>query len=126
MLTLWAMARSPLILGGNLTMLDAETLGLITNRELLRIDQSATASREVVHEGDLIAWTAELPDGEHALAVFNRGDAPLRVTRELTAFGVSEGVWRGEDAWQEKTMPRIHSIDQVIAPHGCVLLLLRR
>jgi alpha-galactosidase len=125
MLTLWAMARSPLILGANLTMLNAETLGLITNREVLRIDQSAIASRQTLHEGDLIAWTADLVHGEVALAVFNRSDEPLRVTRALSAFGIAEGTWHGEDAWLGKTV-RIHSIDRIIAPHGCMLLLLRR
>ncbi len=74
MLTLWAMARSPLILGANLTMLDADTLGLLTNRDALRIDQTATGKR--VRSSARETWSrglADLPDSEYALAVFNRG-----------------------------------------------------
>ena len=61
-LTLWAMARSPLILGANLTLLDESTLSLITDRDLIRVDQTATASREALNKGDLIVWTADLPE----------------------------------------------------------------
>jgi alpha-galactosidase len=125
MLTLWAMARSPLILGGNLTMLDADTLGLLTNRDALRIDQTATASREVFREGDLVAWTADLPDSEYALAVFNRGDVPLHMMKSVATFGLAKRAWKAQDVWESKAAAPIHSVDQTIAPHGCVLLILR-
>ena len=63
LLTLWSMARSPLILGANLTLLDGPTTALLLNRDLIHIDQTATSSREAAHTGDLIAWTAETPGG---------------------------------------------------------------
>src|ERR1700722_7685487 len=58
MLTLWSMARSPLILGANLTKLDDWTLALITNRGVLNVDQNSHNGRQVAREGDTIAWTA--------------------------------------------------------------------
>ena len=62
-LTLWSMARSPLIVGANLTLLDAPTLALLTNRDLIAIDQTSTKSFELLQEADLTVWQAELPDG---------------------------------------------------------------
>ena len=126
MLTLWAVARSPLILGANLTILDGPTLRLITNRDLIRIDQTSTASRQVLAEGDLVVWTSALPGGEFALAAFNRGDAPLHVSRELRALGLAPGAWQTHDVWQPKAAATASSLDRMIPPHGCVLLLLRR
>jgi hypothetical protein len=60
-MTLWAMVRSPLIAGANLTLLDEATLRLLTNPDMVQVDQTATASRQVMHEGDLVVWTADLP-----------------------------------------------------------------
>jgi alpha-galactosidase len=125
MLTLWAMARSPLMLGANLTMLDAETLQLVTNRDVLQIDQKALASREILQEGNMVAWTADLGNREHVLAIFNRGDVPLHVTKDLASFGLVVRTWKARDVWQRKTVAPIHSVDQMIAPHGCVLLMLQ-
>jgi alpha-galactosidase len=126
MLTLWAMARSPLILGSNLTLLDEETLGLITNKELLRIDQGAISSREVMNKDGLVAWTADLTDGDTALAIFNLTDSPLEIKKELTEFGLAGGAWRGGDVWQSRQENAMHSVDRILAPHACLLLLLRR
>jgi hypothetical protein len=54
MLGLWAMARSPLILGANLTQLDDATLKLLSNSDLILIDQTATRSGQVMHDGDIM------------------------------------------------------------------------
>jgi alpha-galactosidase len=126
MLTLWAMARSPLILGSNLTLLDAETLGLITNKELLRIDQRAISSRAVVSQDGLVAWTADLPGGDTALAIFNLNDSPLHIRKELTEFGLAAGTWSGNDVWQATHQNSIHFVNQTLSSHACLLLLLRR
>ena len=126
MLTLWAMARSPLILGSNLTLLDADTLGLITNKELLRIDQRAISSREVVNKDGLAAWTAVLTGGDTALAIFNLTDSPLQIKKELTEFGLAAGTWSGADVWQTTHENSIHSVNQTLSSHACLLLLLRR
>jgi len=126
MLTLWSIARSPLILGLNLTMLDAETLKLITNEDLLRIDQTATASRQAWRTGDLIAWTADLPQGNHALAVFNLGDVSSRVTEKLTTFGLAAGAWHTHALWSSRNEAAMTAVDSTIPPHGCLLLLLNR
>lgn len=126
MLTLWSMARSPLILGANLTLLEPSTTDLLTNREVIAIDQTATGSRKVLHDRDLVAWTADLPTGEHALALFNTGNQHLEVAQPLTAFSLPEGKWHIRDIWRHTTLADDASVHQQIPPHGCVLLLLRR
>ncbi len=67
-LSLWALARSPLIVGANLTLLDKDTLRLLGNADILKIDQTAKGSRQVLHESDLVVWTADLPSDQRAIA----------------------------------------------------------
>lgn len=126
-LTLWSMARSPLILGANLTMLDAPTLALLTNREVLVVDQTATKSFQLLHEGDLIAWQADLPDGKIALAIFNVGDTPLKVSREFAEFNrdLSAHAWNVRDVWEQKDLGRQRDLSMELAAHACTLLLLQ-
>ena len=123
-LSLWAMARSPLILGANLTLLDQDTLRLLTNTDILKIDQTSTASRQIAHEGELVVWTADLPGGEHAMAAFNLGEKPLTFDRAWTDFvppgskGQVKNAWTGQ---RLKTSPRITT---TLEAHASLVLIL--
>ena len=126
MLTLWAIARSPLILGANLAMLDSQTLSLLTNRDLLRINQTATHSNEVLNQGDLIAWRADMPGGEKAVALFNVGDTEMNLTKDLADFGtdLAGREWSVRSLWGGGAEVSGRQFVERIAAHGCVLLLL--
>ncbi len=122
-LTLWAMARSPLIVGSNMVLMDDKTVRLLTNPDMLRIDQTATASRQVLADGDLIVWTADLPGSQRALAVFNIGDAPLTVDRPLAELGLPAGETALRNAWTAERLPPGARLKATIEPHGCLLLM---
>jgi alpha-galactosidase len=131
LMTLWAMARSPLILGANLTALDDATLKLIANRDVLRIDQTATRSGQVMHSGDVIAWTADLPgdspDGSIALALFNLGEQEVVVDSSFEAYNLEDATYRVKDAWSGKNLGKMKSIPSLtLEPHSCVLYLLKK
>jgi alpha-galactosidase len=135
LITLWSMARSPLILGANLTMLDEATLKLISNKDVLRVDQTATRSGQVMHSGDVIAWTADLPadlppgspTGEIALALFNTGDSQIVVDTSFVAFNIDEGAYHVKDAWSGKSLGKLKSIPSLtLEPHACILYLLKK
>jgi alpha-galactosidase len=127
-ITLWSMARSPLILGANLTLLDASTLALLTNREEIAIDQTSTKSFELLHDGDLIAWQSNLPGGKVALALFNTGDTPMKLERTFASFSHELGAhaWTARDVWAEKELGRQRGVSIALAPHACLLLTLRQ
>jgi hypothetical protein len=122
-LTLWAMGRGPLILGANLTLLDAPTLALLTNKDVIAIDQTATESAEVLHEGELIVWRAKLPSGV-AIAVFNTGDTAMTVDRRLADMraGTEGRVW---DVWARKDLGKLTTLKVEVPPHGCVLVMVK-
>jgi alpha-galactosidase len=131
LMTLWSMARSPLILGANLTALDDATLKLITNRDVLRVDQTATRSGQVMHSGDVIAWTADLPpdspDGSIALALFNVGEDQVVVDTSFEAFNIDDATYHVKDAWTGKNLGKLKSIPSLtLEPHACILYLLKK
>ncbi len=103
--TLWAIARSPLILGANLTQLDDATRALITNRAVIAIDQTAWASHPVAlpagFEG-FRAWIALTGSRAHPtryLAVFNLGDAPAHLAADWDQLGLPSGRHGTRDLW---------------------------
>jgi hypothetical protein len=75
LLTLWSIARSPLMDGGDLTKTDPATLALLTNDEVLAVNQHSTRNRLFFDHDELIAWTADVPGSpDKYLAVFNTRD----------------------------------------------------
>jgi hypothetical protein len=71
-MTLWCIARSPLIFGGDMTKLGPFTLGLLTNTEVLAVSQASTGNRQLSRKDDLIVWTAEVPNNrDRYVAFFN-------------------------------------------------------
>ena len=117
------MARSPLIIGANLNLLDQNTLLLLCNADVLKIDQAATASRQVLREGDLVIWTADLPGDQHALAAFNLGEKVLTFDRALSDF-VSAGHYDMKNAWTGERLPAGARISITLEPHASVVLML--
>lgn len=122
MLTLWSMMRSPLILGANLTQLDAWTLGLVTNRSVIEIDQHSHGGRQLEQTGDLIVWRAEKNARSSYLAVFNVGEKPLVVARSLKDFGFPGKSYRARNLWDAGAVTASNHVNATLPPHGCLLL----
>ena len=103
LMTLWVMARSPLMFGGDLPTSPRETVDLLTNDDVLRVLRHSERNREVIREGDLVAWTAIATDAPaRYAAVFWTGDAPETVSVPLTSLGIDPAaggvvtdVWSG-------------------------------
>jgi len=80
LMTLFAVFRSPLMFGGDLPGNDEFTLSLITNKDVLNVNQNSINGKQLFRENDLIAWTADDPKtGDKYLALFNASDRQLFV-----------------------------------------------
>lgn len=79
LMSLWAIGRSPLIFGGDMTKLDDPTKELLTNPEMLEVNQKSAYNRQVSRDKNLIVWTADAPGGKDKyVALFNaqsKGDS---------------------------------------------------
>jgi alpha-galactosidase len=77
LITLWCIGRSPLILGGNLPKNDEFTLSLLTNDEVLAVNQNSTNNKQLFNTNNQVAWVADVPGSKDKyLAVFNTSPAP--------------------------------------------------
>ena len=113
-------------MGANLTLLSKDTLDLLTNKDVLRVNQTATHSAEVLHEGDLIAWRADLVGGDKAIALFNVGDTEGSIAKQLSVFGADLGgrEWTVRSVYGGAAEVTGHEFIERIPAHGAVLLLL--
>lgn len=128
LMTLWCVARAPLIFGGHLPWCDDFTLSLITNDEVLAVDQHSNGNRQLFRQGDLIAWMAEVPgSADRYLALFNAQDADAAtMTVTLADLGFTDSVtvrdlWAGKDLGIFQT-----SFAQNIPVHGAGLYRVSR
>jgi len=104
-MTLWAISASPLIIGDDLTRLDAYGRSLLTNREVLAVDQQGIPARPVTPAGDRQVWGMRNADGTYTVALFNLGSAPADVAAVWTSFGF-DGRARVRDLWSRRDLGR--------------------
>jgi hypothetical protein len=101
--TLWAISASPLFTGDDLTRLDRVGLALLTNREVLAIDQQGVPARPVTPSGnDRQVWGLRNTDGSYTVALFNLGSAPATVTAYWSSFGFT-GKAAVRDVWDRRS-----------------------
>ena len=120
-MSLWALLAAPLLAGNDLAHMTPETLSILTNREVIAIDQDALGAQgdRVSAEGPLEMWTKHLAGGDTAIAVFNRSDLPMAFD-----FGGLTGssTIRARDVWAGKDVGLLSAYKTVIQGHGVVLL----
>ena len=120
LMSLWSIARSPLIMGGDLRHLDAATLALLTNPEVLAVNQRSTGNRPHFVADGLRVWTARGEAGWY-LAVFNTTDKAQRVTVPLATLGIPSRV-RVRDLWARRDLePVFETISLTLGAHGAGL-----
>lgn len=128
LVTLWSIARSPLIVGTNFTRMNPFTKSLLTNPEVLAVDQHTTgnhAVREASGNGNIVFWVAR-EGSDPILAIFNRGDASARVNLPVwqklgSQFGLEKSRYQIRDLWQRKDLGSKTSLSVVLPAHGAVL-----
>jgi hypothetical protein len=69
-MSLWCIARSPLLLGADMTQMDEFTVNLLTNPDVLAVNQASTANRQLSRKNDLVVWTAEVPNSPDRYVAF--------------------------------------------------------
>lgn len=123
-MTLWAIARSPLIMGGDLRHLDAPTLALLTNREVLAVNQASTDNQpHFVMDGTRV-WTARAANGDAYLALFNTGRTEREVGFKLAPLGIDSA--EVTDLWTEQSLgSHTGSFSAMLPSHGAGLYRLR-
>lgn len=124
LMTLWSIARSPLIHGGDMTQTDDFTLSLLTNPEVIAVNQDSSGNRELFHYDNLVGWVADVPGSKDKyVALFNTADTGNRpVVVGLKDLGFSESA-RVRDLWRRVDLEEevMNEFAPVLPPHGAGL-----
>ncbi len=124
LITLWAISRSPLMMGGNLTKLDAATLDLLTNREVIELNQRSKENAPILSKDGIVVWTAVgRPPFDYYVAVFNRSDTEQTVEyswNDLKVPAIGK-EWPLRDVWANRYLGTKKSLSVKLAPHSCGL-----
>lgn len=125
-MSLWCILAAPLLAGNDLTKMSESTRGILTNPEVIAVDQDPKGieGHRVWQEGPLEIWTKPLSDDSLAVGMFNRSLAPLPMTVRFNDLGMPQTV-RARDLWARKDLGNLRdSYTATVPPHGAVLIKL--
>ncbi|MGA8367496.1 MAG: glycoside hydrolase family 27 protein [Candidatus Acidiferrales bacterium] len=127
-MTLWCILAAPLLAGNDLSQMTPETLAILTNKEVIAVDQDPRGieGRRIAEEGPLEVWAKPLAHGSVAVALFNRGESsnPMNVSFKDLGFRGSVQV---RDLWQHKDLGRFSgSFTANVPRRGAVLIEVKK
>jgi alpha-galactosidase len=121
-MTLWSIFRSPLIFGGDLPSNDAATTALITNEEVLEVNQHSSGGHQVLERGNIRMWIADAAKpGDRYVAVFNLSGREEDVHLAFSELGISGGIAEVRDLWARKSGLPSDGIHVALRPHASAL-----
>ncbi|HEY0804733.1 MAG TPA: fibronectin type III domain-containing protein, partial [Pseudonocardiaceae bacterium] len=121
-MTLWAIEAAPLYLGDDLTTVDSYGMSLLTNDEVIAVDQAGNPAKPVSQTSDQQVWSARNPDGSLTVALFNLGGAAATVSANWNELGIG-GVAGVRDLWSHQNLgDAFGSVSATLPSHGSRLL----
>jgi alpha-galactosidase len=122
LLTLWSIFRSPLIMGGNLTLCDDWTQSALSNAELIGVDQHSGGSHAVISTDKAAVWLATPESGDGAfVAVFNLDARPQSFHYSWTELGLKRRNYNLRDLWEHEDLGSKESVEVTLPPHGSAI-----
>ena len=134
LMTLWAIFPSPLMVGAELPSADAWTLSLLTNAEVIEVDQHSSGNHPVIRTDKTVIWLAQSGSGnsQHEghnegqydsqyLAIFNISDSNATLRYEWKDLGLSGKVYKIRDLWEHKDLDPANSITVTLPSHASCL-----
>jgi alpha-galactosidase len=119
-MSMWCLMAAPLIFSGDMARLDAFTLNVLCNHEVIAVDQDPLGkqARIITHSQDAFVLLKDMQDGSKALGVFNLKDETARIEVSFNELGLN-GEWLFRDLWRQKDIGVFDNLYQAdIPPHG--------
>jgi alpha-galactosidase len=125
-ISLWCLLASPLLIGCDMSQLDDFTLSLLSNDEVLAVDQDPLGKQasRVAKAGSTEVWAKDMEDGSKAVGLFNRGEGATQVTINWASLGwQGSAAHRVRDLWRQKDLGNFSdSFTATVPRHGVVLI----
>jgi alpha-galactosidase len=126
LLTLWSIFRSPLFVGGNLLRCDDWTKSLLTNAEVIAVDQHSKGNHAVETTSVSAVWIARPETGTgYYVAIFNRRDKPQTLHYTWKQLGVTESDYVLRDIWKRQDVGQANAIHVNLPAHASILYSLK-
>ena len=125
-MSLWSIFRSPLIMGGDLPTLDDATRALLTNPEVLAVNQHGRAPRQVLDRDGMRVWRSDAPHGDVYLAVFNLGETTRDLDLAWSDIGLGLERRPARDLWERRDIGTSNALRVTLLPHASALYRIGR
>jgi len=122
--TMWSMVAAPLIVGSDIRSMSATTQGMLTNRDVIAVDQDALGAQgtRIKQDGNGDIWVKPLANGDRAVALLNRGTSPLTITTSTDALGLAHAsAYTLNNLWTHQSTETAGQISATVAPQSAVL-----
>ncbi|WP_238164376.1 X2-like carbohydrate binding domain-containing protein [Kribbella pittospori] len=121
--TLWAVSAAPFYIGNDMTKLDSYGLELLTNREVIAVNQAGRPAQPVSTKTNRQTWYSLNADGSYTVALFNLGTTEANMTVNWADLGL-DGSAKVRDLWAKKDLGQFASgyTAATVPPHGTRLL----
>ena len=127
--SLWAILAAPLIAGNDLRSMRPEIRDILTNKEVIAIDQDPLGmqGRRVSKSGDREVWAKQLQDGSRAVVLLNRGAAAQNVAVTWGEIGYPDHLSASvRDLWEHKELAKATGkFGATVPSHGVVMVTVR-
>jgi alpha-galactosidase len=122
--SLWSIMAAPLLIGSDLRDATPETMEILSNREVIAIDQDRLGiqGEPIRSEDGLHVFVKPLAGGDRAVALFNETGRSARIATSAAEIGLPEAdAYRLRDLWTHKTLETAGGIAATVPPHGTVM-----
>ena len=127
--SLWAILAAPLIAGNDLRNMRPEIHDILTNKEVIAVDQDALGRQgeRVAKNGDLEVWAKQLKDGSRAVVLLNRSGAEQQISVSWEDLGYPGALNASvRDLWQHKDLGKVTGkFSAAVASHGVVMITVK-
>ena len=121
MMSLWSIFRSPLMMGGNLPDADDLVMKLLTNDEVLEVNQQGENAREIYNQDDQVIWISDASGKAKYVALFNIGEKEQRITLNFSKFNMAN-QYQVRNCWDKADLGKVTGeLIQSIPAHGSKL-----
>jgi len=123
--SLWALLNAPLIAGNDLRSMNDSTRAILTNRDVIAVDQDwgGMQGHKVRDDGELEVWVKPMSNGDRAVVLLNRGATAARLTASMQEIGVSGARPGARDLWTHRDTTVDGALAATLAPHSAAMYL---
>ena len=125
-ISLWCLLSAPLLIGGDISKIDDFTLNLLSNDEVIAVDQDVLGkeAKQIVANSIYQVWMKELEDGSHAIGIFNLSDKYQNISVSWNDIELKKSISKKvHDLWRQKNLGSFKdSFTSNVAPHGVTFI----